>query len=82
MIKHTSLACSSSTLARLDPALFGFCYDSAHVQIDGPRPFQLLDDLQDRVIAVHLSDRLRAFTDHVLPGEGFIAWDALLRACR
>ena len=71
-----------SALAQLDPTCFGFCYDSAHDQIDGPRPFDLLADLQDRVIAVHLSDRVRAFTDHVLPGEGFIAWEALLRLLR
>ncbi|HWE64144.1 MAG TPA: sugar phosphate isomerase/epimerase family protein [Chloroflexota bacterium] len=67
-----------SALMQLDPAYFGFCYDSSHDQIDGPRPFNLLAELQDRVIAVHLSDRVRAFTDHVLPGEGFIAWDDLL----
>jgi sugar phosphate isomerase/epimerase len=57
----------------------GFCYDSAHDQIDGPRPFDLLNDLKSRLVAVHLSDRIKAFVDHVIPGEGFIDWDELCR---
>jgi sugar phosphate isomerase/epimerase len=65
------------SLARLNPRHFGFCYDSSHEQIDGPRPFELLDSLRDRVIAVHLSDRIREYVDHVPPGEGFIDWPAL-----
>ena len=72
-------------LPRLDPERFGFCYDSAHDQIGGPRPFTLLAELRDRVAAVHLSDRVRDFVDHVIPGEGFIDWDRLaeeLRASR
>ena len=71
-----------NALARLDPTYFGFCYDSSHDQIDGPRPFDLLADLRDRVIAVHLSDRIRPFTDHVLPGEGFIEWAAFMHLLR
>jgi sugar phosphate isomerase/epimerase len=66
-----------TALAQLPPESFGFCYDSAHDQIDGPRPFDLLDDLKGRVMAVHLSDRVRAFEDHVPPGDGFIDWPAL-----
>ena len=64
-------------LPHLNPRHFGFCYDSAHDQIGGPRPFDLLDELRDRAVAVHLSDRVREFVDHVLPGEGFIDWEAL-----
>lgn len=60
-----------------NPEYIGFCYDSAHDQVDGPRPFTLLDSLKDRVIAVHLSDRIREFVDHVPPGEGFIDWVGL-----
>lgn len=60
-----------------DPEYIGFCYDSAHDQVDGPRRFDLLDSLKNRVIAVHLSDRVREFVDHVPPGEGFIDWERL-----
>jgi sugar phosphate isomerase/epimerase len=69
-------------LAQLDPRYFGFCYDSSHDQIDGTRQFALLDSLKDRLVAVHLSDRIREFVDHVSPGEGFIDWPALTRALR
>ena len=61
-------------LAELDSTTFGLCYDSAHDQIDGPRPFDLIDRFPDRIFAVHLSDRIRAHVDHVIPGEGFIDW--------
>ena len=64
-------------LPRLDPERFGFCYDSSHDQVGGPRPFTLLAELRERVAAVHLSDRVRDFVDHVLPGEGFIDWEGL-----
>lgn len=61
-----------------DPQYIGFCYDSSHDQIDGPRPMDLLSEMKDRVIAVHLSDRIREFVDHVIPGEGFVHFDEIL----
>ena len=61
-------------LLDLDPDVFGLCYDSAHDQIEGPRPFDLIDDFPGRIFAVHLSDRIKEHVDHVIPGEGFIAW--------
>lgn len=69
-------------LPEQDPHCFAFCYDSAHDQIDGPRPFTLLDELGDRLQAVHLSDRVRAFVDHVPPGDGWIDWETLTAALR
>ena len=60
-----------------DPHHFGFCYDSSHDQIDGPRDFGLLERLSDRLIAVHISDRIQEFVDHVLPGEGYIDFTTL-----
>jgi sugar phosphate isomerase/epimerase len=67
-----------------DPACIGFCYDSSHDQVDGPRTFELVEELKHRLIAVHLSDRIKPFTDHVIPWEGFIHWDELcpiLKTC-
>lgn len=61
-------------LKKTDPNYFGFCYDSSHEQIDGPRPNDLLKLFKDRIIAVHLSDRIKEFIDHVPPGDGFIDW--------
>lgn len=76
----TDLVCCA--LDRLDPGLFGFCYDSSHDQIGGPRAFTLLHRLRERLIAVQLSDRIRDFVDHVLPGEGFIHWRELCAELR
>jgi len=38
--------------------------------------------LRGRLIAVQLSDRIRDFVDHVLPGEGFIDWGAVCEQLR
>ena len=56
----------------LDSEYFGMCYDSSHDQLDGPRDFSLLEKYGHRVIAVHISDRIKEFVDHVVPEEGFI----------
>jgi len=71
---------SLTAMSQLDPACFGFCYDSSHDQIDGPNGFELLDRLKGRLIAVHLSDRIAEFVDHVPPREGFIDWTGLVHA--
>ncbi|GLC30619.1 sugar phosphate isomerase/epimerase family protein [Clostridium omnivorum] len=64
-------------LNKLDREVFGLCYDSSHDQVDGPRDFNLLEEFGDRVIAVHLSDRIKEFVDHVVPGEGFIDFEII-----
>lgn len=69
-------------LEKLNPKYFGFCYDASHDQIGGPKPFDLLEGLKERLLAVHLSDRIREFVDHVPPGEGFIDWTALTATLR
>lgn len=62
-----------------NPEYFGFCYDSSHDQIDGPRSFDLLRRNINRLKAVHVSDRIREFADHVTPGEGFIDFDEIAK---
>jgi sugar phosphate isomerase/epimerase len=64
-------------LQDLDHSVFGLCYDSSHDQIDGPRPFDLIDEFRGRIFTVHLSDRIEAHVDHVIPGEGFIDWPSM-----
>jgi len=65
-----------------DSSHVGFCYDSSHDQIEGPRPFTLVSELRNRLVAVHLSDRVKEFVDHVIPGDGFIRWDELCAVLR
>lgn len=60
-----------------NPDYFGFCFDSSHDQIGGPRSFDLLERLSGRLLTVHISDRIKEFVDHVIPGEGFIDFDRL-----
>jgi len=55
----------------------GFCYDASHDQVDGPNDMGLLETLGHRLKAVHLSDRIKPFVDHVIPGEGFINFKAI-----
>ena len=64
-------------LDALDAANLGFCYDSSHEQIDGPRPYALLSQYSQRTKAVHLSDRTKEFVDHQVPGEGFIDFERI-----
>lgn len=64
-------------VALSNPKYIGFCYDSSHDQIDGPNNMDLLTRQKDRLIAVHLSDRIRDFVDHVIPGDGFINFDEI-----
>jgi sugar phosphate isomerase/epimerase len=67
-----------------DSSYIGFCYDSSHDQIDGPKSFDLLNRLKHKLITMHISDRIKPYVDHVIPGEGFIDWNALcelLKTC-
>jgi sugar phosphate isomerase/epimerase len=69
-------------LGEANPEYFGYCYDASHDQIGGPRPFDLLERQSGRLIAVHISDRIREFVDHVVPGEGFVDFDGLCSLLR
>jgi len=66
-------------LPELDKNYFGFCYDSSHEQVDGPRSFELLEQFKNRIFAVHISDRIKEFVDHVIPGEGFIDFKSICK---
>ena len=62
----------------LNHDLIGICYDSSHDQIDGPRDFTFLERYKAKVMKVHISDRIKEFVDHVIPGEGFINFDKII----
>ena len=65
-----------------DENYIGFCYDSSHDQVDGPRPMSLLEKWKHRLMAVHISDRIKPFTDHVTIGEGFIRFNEMVEILR
>lgn len=64
-------------LETADSNYIGFCYDSSHDQIDGPHSMALLEKWKHRLLSVHISDRIKPFTDHVTIGEGFIRFDEM-----
>ena len=65
-----------------NPEYIGFCFDSSHDQIDGPNSMDLLNRMKSRLIAVHMSDRIKEFVDHVVPGEGFIHFEEIIPLLR
>jgi|GEM_PF-652105 len=69
-------------LRELNPEYFGFCYDSSHGQIGETKPFNLIHELKDRLMVVHISDRIKEFVDHVIPGEGIINWNGLAKSLK
>lgn len=77
LMPGSATAVVEELLGHLDPTLFGFCFDSSHDQIDGPRPLDLLERQRARLAALHLSDRSAPFVDHLAPGDGFVDWAAI-----
>lgn len=65
-----------------NPRYIGFCYDSSHDQIDGPNNMDLLQRQKERLVAIHMSDRIKEFVDHVIPGEGVIHFDEIIPLLR
>jgi sugar phosphate isomerase/epimerase len=61
------------------PAL-GFCYDSSHDFLHGPRPGALLEELGPMLSTVHLSDNDLRADRHWLPGAGSIDWRTVVAA--
>lgn len=60
-----------------NPLYIGFCYNSSHDQINGPRPMGLLEKWKNRMIAVRISDRIGEYGDRATPGEGYIDFEAM-----
>lgn len=65
-----------------NPRYIEFCYDSSHDQIDGPNNMDLLKRQKERLIAIHMSDRIKEFVVHVILGEGFIHFDKIIPLLR
>ncbi len=64
-------------LQRLPADRVGFCFDSAHDDRSS-QPLELLDQIGDRLVTVHLSDRSpKLGVEHLPPGDGHIQWAEL-----
>lgn len=58
--------------------VLGLCYDSGHGNIQC-QAFPLLEQVKDRLIAVHLHDNDGEGDQHKLPFDGTIDWDGLAK---
>lgn len=63
-------------LEKYPPEQVGMCFDSGHANIRNE--LDMLDLHAKRVIAVHLHDNDGIQDQHLLPGQGSIAWDKVL----
>ncbi len=57
----------------------GLCYDSGHWELVEPFGIQILDSFGERLAATHLHDNWGVQDDHLLPGDGRLDWDKILR---
>ena len=57
----------------------GVCYDSGHAHVTGDAT-EVLKMLAPHVVTVHLHDNDGAGDQHLIPGQGTIAWEPLVRA--
>ena len=68
------------TLFDRHPAeVVGLCYDSGHAELSDPGEFKLLEAYGHRLICTHLHDNRSIKDDHLLPGDGNLDWDRLLK---
>jgi sugar phosphate isomerase/epimerase len=84
LLPRTCLGNTSEELLRLidglDASCFGVCLDTNHLM---DRPHTLPDvvvELGERLVALHLSDYEGVDEQHVLPGKGVIDWRSFLEA--
>lgn len=60
--------------------VLGLCYDSGHWELQDPGGLSVLERFGDRLVATHLHDNWGIGDDHLLPGDGRLDWDAIIRA--
>ncbi len=69
-------------IAPLDAEVFGICLDTNHL-MDRYRTLpDVVRQLGENLIALHVSDHPGGDEKHILPGEGSLAWPAFLAALR
>jgi len=49
------------------------CFDTSHAFLSGDI-IDMFNSMKERIISLHISDNLKKFDDHLLPGEGKISW--------
>ncbi len=67
---------------RFDPACVGICLDVNHVMSRAAELPRIIEALADRLYTLHISDYDGIDERHWFPGEGVIAWPAVMDALR
>ena len=61
---------------------FGWCYDTGHANCFGYSP-EILQECSVAPLSLHMQDNHGGFDDeHLIPGDGTVEWDALIRALK
>jgi sugar phosphate isomerase/epimerase len=67
-------------LKKFSPSFIGFCFDSGHANIG--KNLELIELLNNRVIALHLHDNYGIKDEHSLPGRGTVNWQMIIDALK
>ena len=65
--------------AAYSPDFLGFCYDSGHGNLGRGEGFERLEEVKQRLIAVHLHDNDGKEDQHRVPFRGTVDWQRLMR---
>ncbi|MCR4907161.1 MAG: sugar phosphate isomerase/epimerase [Clostridiales bacterium] len=57
---------------------FGWCFDTGHANCFGYRP-SVLRECETAPLSLHLQDNHGTGDEHLIPGDGTIDWDAMMR---
>ena len=72
--------------AGLDADNFGICIDTGHANLhreqDASYLLRLIEEFQDQLIQIHLSDNLGKSDEHNLPGKGNIEWPEVISSLK
>jgi sugar phosphate isomerase/epimerase len=72
----------AETLAGLDLPAVGFNIDTGHAVLGGMKPAEAIGIMGKRLATTHLQDNFGQRDDHLPPGRGTIAWEAVRDALR
>lgn len=65
-----------------DPENVGVCWDTGHAHLQGLKQAECIEYLSDFLIATHIADNDTSRDEHLLPYEGTIEWEPIIRALR
>ena len=65
--------------AAYSPDFLGFCYDAGHGNLGRGEGFQRLEEVKQRLIAVHLHDNDGKVDQHRVPFNGTVDWPRLMQ---